>query len=230
VVVVVIEHCADASPNLTRGNRSLSSMIPFLSLSTRRCLLRVACLFLLSAPALTSMAHPHVWIDYSASAQMAGQKLVAVRETWTFSKGFPISMVGDFSGMTKSGPVDPTHTAMFKVQAFEMLKGSDYFTHIFIDGKPASLGEARDFSVSVEDGHIVYRFMVPLATQPDVKRTAVTLGIYDDSFFVDFSSNAKLPVTLSTAAPAKCRAVPFEDHDHAIFGGSIFPEASRITC
>jgi ABC-type uncharacterized transport system substrate-binding protein len=176
------------------------------------------------------MAHPHVWIDYSASAQMAGQKLVAVRETWTFSKGFPISMVGDFSGMTKSGPVDPTHTAMFKVQAFEMLKGSDYFTHIFIDGKPASLGEARDFSVSVEDGHIVYRFMVPLATQPDVKRAAVTLGIYDDSFFVDFSSNAKLPVTLGTAAPAKCRAVPFEDHDHAIFGGSIFPEASRITC
>lgn len=174
-------------------------------------------------------AHPHVWVDYSAAAQLHGQKLVAVRETWTFSKGFPVSMVGDFSNMPKAGKLNDTYTAMFKVQAFSSLKGADYFTHVFLDGKPVSVSEAQDFSVSMEDGHVVYRFVVPLVQQIDIKHGKVTLGIYDESFFVDFSSNAPMPVSLEGAAE-QCTSAMFEDRDHPIFFGSIFPKASRLSC
>lgn len=191
--------------------------------------IQACCLLALLTFSAASQAHPHVWIDYAATAQLHGQKLVAVRETWTFSKGFPVSMVGDFSGMTKSGPVDETHTAMFKVQAFSSLKGADYFTHIYLDGKPVALGEPRDFSVSIEDGHIVYHFVVPLAKPQEIRQGALTLGLYDDSFFVDFTSKATLPVSVEPAS-STCHTTPFDDHDHAIFGGNIFPQASRLTC
>ncbi len=183
-------------------------------------------LLLMSVPGL---AHPHVWVDYSAAAQVQGQKLVAVRETWTFSKGFPVAMVGDFSAMPKSGKLNDTYTAMFKVQAFSSLKGADYFTHVYVDGKPVRVAEARDFSVSMLDGHVVYSFIVPLLQQADIKRNHVTLGIYDESFFVDFSSTAALPVTLE-GATGPCTGTMFDDHDHPIFFGSVFPQVSRLSC
>ncbi|MDN7184099.1 DUF1007 family protein [Caballeronia sp. SEWSISQ10-4 2] len=195
-----------------------------------RYLLPACCVLLLAALPASARAHPHVWINYSMVAQTQGTLLVAVQETWTFSKGFPFSMVGDFSSMPKSGPLNASYTATFKAQAFSSLKGADYFTHVFADGKAAALGEPRDFSVGIEDGHVVYRFLMPLVKPVDVKRARVTLGVWDDTFFVDFENAAQPMLTLSTGKPGTCRTEPFEDHDHPIFGGTLFPQASRLLC
>jgi ABC-type uncharacterized transport system substrate-binding protein len=193
-------------------------------------LLPACCALLLAALPARAQAHPHVWINYSMVAQTQGTLLVAVQETWTFSKGFPFSMVGDFSSMPKSGPLNASYTATFKAQAFSSLKGAEYFTHVFADGKAVALGEPRDFSVGIEDGHVVYRFLMPLGKPVDIKRARVTLGVWDDTFFVDFENAAQPMPTLSAGKPGTCRAVPFEDHDHPIFGGTLFPQASRLSC
>jgi ABC-type uncharacterized transport system substrate-binding protein len=171
-----------------------------------------------------------VWINYSMVAQTQGTLLVAMQQTWTFSKGFPFSLVGDFSGMPKSGPLNADYTATFKAQAFSLLKSSDYFTHVFVDGKPVALGEARNFSVSIEQGHVVYRFLLPLGKPVDFKRERVTIGVWDNTFFVDFESAVQPVLTLSAGSPGNCKAVAFEDRDHPIFGGSVFPQASRLSC
>lgn len=188
------------------------------------------CVLLLAALPASAQAHPHVWINYSMVAQTQGTLLVAVQETWTFSKGFPFSMVGDFSSMPKSGPLNASYTAAFKAQAFSSLKGADYFTHVFVDGKAVALGEPRDFSVGIENGHVVYRFLMPLGKPVDVKHARVTLGVWDDTFFVDFETAVQPMLTLSAGKPDTCRIVPFEDHDHPIFGGTLFPQASRLSC
>jgi ABC-type uncharacterized transport system substrate-binding protein len=205
-------------------------MKAFLRHLSHRYLLPACCAVLLSSIPADSRAHPHVWINYSMIAQTQGTLLVAVQETWTFSKGFPFSMVGDFSSMPKSGPLNASYTATFKAQAFASLKGVDYFTHVFVDGKAFALGEPRDFSVSIQDGHVVYRFLLPLEKPVDLKRARVALGVWDDTFFVDFESAAQPTSTFGAGTPSTCRAVPFEDHDHAFFGGSIFPQASRLSC
>lgn len=192
-------------------------------------LLKMGLPIALSLAPILVQAHPHVWIDYAVNAQMQGENLVALGETWTFSSGFPAAMVGDFSGMTKAGPVDAVHTAMFKQQAFSALRGANYFSHVYVNGKLASVGEARDFSVAIEEGHIVYRFVVPLITPQNAGKQPVTVGIYDDSFFVDFTSKASVPVRLSNAA-SNCHVELFDDHDHPIFGGDVIPQASRLSC
>ena len=66
---------------------------------------------------ISVLAHPHVWIDYAATAQMSKDKIVAVREEWTFVKKFPFSLVGDLSDAPISGPMDPKHTAIIRSTA-----------------------------------------------------------------------------------------------------------------
>jgi ABC-type uncharacterized transport system substrate-binding protein len=205
----------------------MKAFFPHLS---HRYLLPACCAVLLSCIPADSRAHPHVWINYSMVAQTQGTLLVAVGETWRFSKGFPFSMVGDFSSMPKSGPLNASYTATFKAQAFASLKGAGYFTHVFVDGKAVALGEPRDFSVGIEQGQMVYRFLMPLGKPVDVKRARVTFGVWDETFFVDFETTAQPTLTLGAGSPGMCRAVPFEDHDHPIFGGTIFPQASRLSC
>jgi ABC-type uncharacterized transport system substrate-binding protein len=196
---------------------------------------RIGCVVALSmllAP-LAALAHPHVWIDYAASAQLERGKLVAVREEWTFVRKFPFSLVGDFSDAPTSGPMDPKHTTLIYEQAFSSLKGANYFTHVFADGKPVTTGEAREFSVSIEDKHMVYRFLVPLTKPVDAKTAKLVVGVWDETFFVDFSAKRNTPpltITGGDGATHTCSAASFEDHDHPIFGGMVIPTASRISC
>ena len=172
-----------------------------------------------------AIAHPHVWVTSTAVAQMRGTTLVAVQEKWTFSKGFPVAMIGDLSGLPRSGPVDAKYTALFKEQAFSALRGADYFTHVFADGKRVSFAEARDFSIVIERGRITYSFVVPLLAPVDVAHAGVELGVWDDTFFVDFQPGSP-PVTFDVT-PTGCSVQSFEDRNHPIFGGTIFPQASR---
>ena len=221
---------ANAAPRLQPSGTPPVTSLLFLVRWSQRCLLPACCALLLAALPAPARAHPHVWINYSMVAQTQGTVLVAMQQTWIFSKGFPFSLVGDFSGMPKSGPLNAGYTATFKAQAFSLLKSSDYFTHVFVDGKPVALGEARNFSVSIEQGHVVYRFLLPLGKPVDLKRGRVTLGVWDDTFFVDFEGAAQPVLTLSAGSPGNCKAVAFEDRDHPIFGGSVFPQASRLSC
>ena len=179
---------------------------------------------------LHAVAHPHVWIDYAATAQLNERKLVAIREEWVFVKQFPFSLVGDFSDAPASGPMDPKHTAIIYKQAFSSLRGANYFTHVFVDGKPVAVGDARDFAVSIEDKHIVYRFLVPLSQPVDAKAAKVVMGIWDDTFFVDFESRNAHPLEISGNGARVCTSSSFEDHDHPIYGGLVTPTASRISC
>jgi ABC-type uncharacterized transport system substrate-binding protein len=225
---------ANASSRLRSSGRpsttSLLVLVRWLHRWLHCYLLPACCALALAALPATAQAHPHVWINYSMVAQTQGTVLVAMQQTWIFSKGFPFSLVGDFSHMPKSGPLNADYTATFKAQAFSLLKSSDYFTHVFVDGKAVALGKARNFSVSIEQGHVVYRFLLPLVKPVDFKRERVTLGVWDETYFVDFESAAQPVLTLSAGSPGSCKAAAFEDRDHPIFDGSVIPQASRLSC
>jgi hypothetical protein len=63
-----------------------------------------------------------------------------------------------------------------------------------------------------------------------VKAHKVSLGIWDDSFFVDYEPDGANAVTIEGHGATTCTAKPFTDHAHPIFNGIVVPQAMAISC
>ena len=179
--------------------------------------------------AQAAYAHPHVWIKYSLTVDMRGSAIVSVNETWIFSRGFPVAIAG-LSELPASGPLNAAQTQLFWEQAFSSLKDTDYFTHLFVDGVSVHFGEATNFRVAMENGHLVYRFSLVPRQTVDVTHAQVQLGVWDESFFVDYEPSDAPHVTLGAGAARTCKAQDFDDTKHPIFGGAVVPVATHIAC
>lgn len=179
-----------------------------------------------------AMAHPHVWVDYTASFQVQGSMLTGIRQTWLFRRGFPVRLAVDSSiQIPRDGKLDAHATAAFRTQAFDSLKSADYFNHVFVAGQPARFGAPQDFAVSVDNNRIVYSFVLPLATPVDMKKGGdLVIGIWDPSFFVNFEIAPGIDASSPWGLPAACKISPFRDDVHRIFDGSVRPLALRIAC
>jgi len=186
--------------------------------------LLIAALFVSGA----AVAHPHVWIKYSAQLRMQGTSIAAIKEIWRFTEGFPVQLVG-VDALPDNGALDAKQTAIFREQAFASLAGAQYFTHLFVDGQPQQVLDPDDFRVSVEQGKVVYTFTLKLAAPVKVTGHQIALGIWDDSFFVDYEPDAAHAVSLDGAASA-CTSKPFADRAHPIFNGIVVPQATAISC
>jgi ABC-type uncharacterized transport system substrate-binding protein len=196
-----------------------------LNLSVIRRLIGVA-LFVASGVAA---AHPHVWIRFSARVQMQGTSVISIAQMWRFSEGFPVQLVG-IDTLPDNGPLDAKQTAIFRDQAFSSLAGAQYFTHLFVDGEAQRLGDPMGFRVSVDHGKLVYTFTLALKKPVDVSAHKVSLGIWDDSFFVDYEPDGANAVTIEGHAASSCAAKSFQDRAHPIFNGIVVPQATAISC
>lgn len=196
-----------------------------LNLSVIRRLIGVA----LFAASGVAAAHPHVWIRFSARVQMQGTSVISIAQTWRFSEGFPVQLVG-IDTLPDNGPLDAKQTAIFREQAFSSLAGAQYFSHLFVDGEAQRLGDPAGFRVSVDHGKLVYTFTLTLKKTVDVSAHKVSLGIWDDSFFVDYEPDGANAVTIEGHASPSCAAKPFQDRAHPIFNGIVVPQATAISC
>lgn len=174
-------------------------------------------------------AHPHVWIAYSAQLQMEGRTVLAVAQTWRFTKGFPAQLTG-IDTLPQDGPLDAKQSAIFKQQAFASLASTSYFNHLFVDGKPQRFRDPDDFRVSIDHGRIVYSFTLKLVSPVSADGHQLDLGIWDDSFFVAYAPDGQNAVTIGPNAQASCTAKSFMDHSHPIFNGIVVPLANAISC
>jgi ABC-type uncharacterized transport system substrate-binding protein len=176
-----------------------------------------------------AIAHPHVWIAYSAQLQMDGATVTGVAQTWRFTKGFPVKLIG-IDSLPDDGPLDEKQTAVFRQQAFASLVGVSYFSHLFVDGKAQRFLDPNDFRVSIDHGRIEYTFTLKLVTPVTVSGHDVELGIWDDSFFVAYSFDTQPAVTTTGHPASTCSTKAFADHAHPIFNGIVVPQATAISC
>lgn len=175
-------------------------------------------------------AHPHVWIKYAAQVQLQGTSIVAIEETWRFSEGFPVQLAG-IDALPENGPLNAKETAIFWNQAFSQLGDLQYFNHLFVDGQLQPFVDPADFHVSVDHGKITYSFTLKLVKPVQVKNRQVALGIWDDSYFVDYEpDDSKAAVSVGGRAATGCTAKSFADRAHPIFGGLVIPQATAISC
>ncbi len=174
---------------------------------------------------LRAEAHPHVFVDCSLTFEFDEQGLKGVRQKWWFDEMFAAMILGDFD-KNHDNILTPDEAKALEQGAFINLKNFDYFTRIYVDGSPFKPVEAVQFIPSIEDGTLIYTFLVPLRL--DHNKHEVKVAVYDESFYtsvlMDPENKIKgKPGTLKSTLKLEPVA------EMAYFYDQIIPEAAVMT-
>ncbi|GGP23257.1 DUF1007 family protein [Silvimonas iriomotensis] len=181
-------------------------------------------------PAL-AQAHPHVWVTYDVAVQFRQGKIESLKERWVFDEDFTTAVLSDVAKDHKAGkPLTRAEAAKVKKGGFDNLQNYGYFQHVFIEKTPVNVKAPTDFVAKLEGNKMVYEFTLPLERPVDPHQGRVTLGFYDESFFVDYEPTRPTSVSLTGDGVGSCKLESFEDHAHPIFYGSVNPLVWKVIC
>lgn len=182
----------------------------------------------LLAGAAPADAHPHVWITAQAVVIMDGGKVTAVSQRWGFDEIFSDFVKTEYDA-DGDGVFDGEETRAVAEGAFASLAEFGFLTHLRVGGEVRPAGGFRDFEVTLEGGRVVYDFTLPLERPVDPVAEPTTLGLYDDTFYIDVAFSAERPVTF-TGGGERCSAELREDVEHPIYYGMVNPMVADIRC
>lgn len=174
-------------------------------------------------------AHPHLWIDAAGTILFDQGKARAVRFKWTFDEFFSAGVIGEFD-KNRNKQFDANEIEPLRVGAFEGTKEVGFFTDIRIGGEKFDIQDTTDFTARIEKGVAVYEFTVTLPAPVEPAQTAVTISVYDQSYFVDIAFQGNQPMTASGDGSASCTIRIAEDRDNPIYGGVVYPKKATVQC
>jgi len=216
------------------GGELVSTPSPWRGASAWESILRRfgACILALVAivgAAADSGAHPHIWIDTVVTFVFERGKVVSLKLEWTFDE-FYSDVLLDGLPTSKKGRLDDKAVKELYERDFVTLKDSGYFIHLRLGGKKLPIQEVSDFSATVREGRVVFRFTVRLPSPVDPVATAVVLGVYDESYFVDVAFDKEHPIRFEGNPDTACRYDMREDRNNPIYFGMVFPQQLRLDC
>ncbi len=147
-------------------------------------------------------AHPHVFVVAKEAVVFAPDgRVTGIRAAWTFDdmySSFAIQGLGPPDQILTSEQLAP----LAKTNV-ESLAEFGYFTVAKMAGKALEFGAPIDYSLDeTPDKLVTLHFTLPLA-EPAPANKAMTLQVYDPTYFVSFDFDDKAPVALQ-GAPAGC--------------------------
>jgi ABC-type uncharacterized transport system substrate-binding protein len=170
----------------------------------------------------TAQAHPHVWVVMKSELVYApGGTITGVRHAWTFDDMFSTFATQGLEQKTKGVFTREELAPLAKVN-IESLKEFDYFTYAKAGGKKLTFAAPKDYWLAFKDNTLILHFTLPL-TAP-VKANAVSLDIYDPSYYVDFAFAPKDAVTLA-GAPADCKLTVAKPQEMTLERGNQLGDA-----
>ena len=150
----------------------------------------------LAGPAL---AHPHVWVtvrselDYAPDGTLAG-----VRHAWTFDEGFSSYALQGLETGPDGKPSEKTLKDLAQVN-IDSLKDFDYFTYAKRGKQEEKFLPPKDYFLTYDGTSLTLHFTLPFET-PQQKKGAMTLDVYDPTYFVAFQLADDDPVKLAGEA------------------------------
>jgi ABC-type uncharacterized transport system substrate-binding protein len=155
----------------------------------------------------SAAAHPHVFIDYSATILCQHDKIVGVRLAWTFDEMYSASLFHDYTSQPK-GPLTPADIEKLRKEAFQDSSEEHYFTDVTFNGKALPVSDVTDFAASYDGRKMSYRFTVPLALAPVRGPNVLDIASFDTEFYIDFELVDRAPVTVDRGGPPKLSCAP----------------------
>jgi len=154
--------------------------------------------------AQSALAHPHVWVTAQLDVifDQNGQ-VKAIRNTWVFDEMYSAFAT---EGLGKDGkPPTPEELAPLAQTNIDSLAEFDDFTYAKEAGNKVTFAKPVDYTLEARpDKLVVLRFTLPLVNPASAPK-AFSLQVYDPTYFVAFTLDAKNPVTLVNA-PSGCSA------------------------
>jgi len=153
-------------------------------------------------------AHPHVWATVRSEIMFGpDHKITGIRHAWTFDEFYSAMAVQgldtDGDGTYSKEELDP----LAKVNV-ESLEEFAYFTFVRAADNDAflPLNPPEDYSIDYDGTVVTLHFTLPLQTPLDPKAKAVTIDVYDPTFFVAFGFAEKAPLKVSGTPAPGCTA------------------------
>lgn len=174
----------------------------------RRGAMTLAMTALASTPASIAQAHPHVFVTATEEVLFGPDGRVSgVRHAWKFDDMYSAFIT---QGLGTPGQVLTREQLQPLAKTnVESLAEFGYFTVVKSSGQRSDFGEPVDYwSEEGQDKLVTLHFTLPLK-QPASAGRALTLSVYDPTYFVAFGMADKDPVTLQ-GAPSGCSASVFK--------------------
>jgi len=193
-----------------------------------RCLL-LALIGLCLVAARPAAAHPHVFIDNTVIFLFADDRIAGLQLVWVFDEMFSTAFLQDFDA-DGDGVLGDGEAAAIKANSLASLREYDYFTHLWVDGRPLTGFDAAELTVTHRDGAVIYDMRIALAEPLDPRRNRIEAAIYDDSYYVEVALHHPDPVRFAGMADGACRYEVAEDETRAYYYETVYPDVITLRC
>jgi len=198
-------------------------------LSARRfASLLLASLTLLIAPH-AAFAHPHIFIDNRVVFMFAGDKIIALTESWTFDEVFSDQLLQGFDA-NGDGSFDKAEIEALAEGTLPNLKKFRYFNYIWVDGKDLGLIDPIDFTASAKNRKVTIVFSVKLPHPVNPKTQKLKVEINDREYYVEVDLAAEQPILFHGNEGVTCEPKVRDDTENAYYGGFVYPQEITLSC
>jgi ABC-type nickel/cobalt efflux system permease component RcnA/ABC-type uncharacterized transport system substrate-binding protein len=148
-------------------------------------LLKNICFLLYIISPSLLFAHPHVFVDCELTVVFDEKGLAGFHNHWTLDRMFSGNILSSFAPDYDPDQLTLSKADQIKIKkgAFDHLKKSNYFNHIFIENHEIDALDAQDFNAEATSKGLVYKFFIPFYLSADHQLTSVKMSVYDTSFY-----------------------------------------------
>ena len=141
---------------------------------------------ILSLAAVEARANPDVWVETTITVAFDEQRVSGFEISWAFDDFYSAHTIQTYD-LDGDGTLNPLEVRNLRAETFDPLSPADHFIHVW-SGEEKQAGSVVDhFAARIEQARLVYEFSVGLEPPLDPKLEPVSVSLFDDQKFVDFS-------------------------------------------
>ncbi len=151
-------------------------------------------LLILTIPAVSAAAHPHMFIDMKLTPVFSEDKFIGVRINWLFDMVFTGSVLMD-NGIGWKESFSESEIQVIRDTSFINLINYNYFTYFNCGGRISRPSSFSDFTAYMSGNRLGYGFFLPYSG-PASSADEIRIAVYDDTFFCDIAYTESSPVRI----------------------------------
>jgi ABC-type uncharacterized transport system substrate-binding protein len=176
-----------------------------------------------------AFAHPHIFVDNRVVFMFAGDKIIAITESWKFDEIFSDQLLQSFDA-DGDGAFDEAESKEAAKGTLPNLKKFRYFNYVWVDGKDVGPIDPVDFTASAKDRRVTFVFSVKLPHPVDPKTQKLKVEINDREYYVEVDLAEQQPILFHGNEGVTCEPKIRDDTENAYYGGFVNPQEITLSC